>query len=165
MNPVQFLIKNSYSQITIRYLNQIYFFILNQIKRTITYSIENKLFVYSILYLNDRNYNSNYSHHRSSFKMLKNEIILKNYAICKKYNSFDFFITSSLIEGYSTIQTYYVKTNNNDILKCIIFELTCFCFPLESNKDINLFLFRNYCYSFFLMIQKNSFYLNLTLRL
>lgn len=61
-----------------------------------------------------------------------------------KFGLFEYVLTSSVIDGYTTIQTYYIKTKTK-YFKCIINEKQCSCGPIKhSNAKIQFYKLSNY---------------------
>jgi hypothetical protein len=72
-----------------------------------------------------------------NFTEIPYEFLFSENAICYKFNYFDFMTSSSEIEGYTSIQTYYImnKSNKYTDIKCSIFNGECSCIPVMSKED------------------------------
>ncbi len=53
-------------------------------------------------------------------------------ALCWQFNTLNFLISSSQIDGYAKIQTYYISTDANDLIECFIFKNECDCIPITN---------------------------------
>ena len=71
------------------------------------------------------------------FTEIQYENLMSDFGTCEKYDFFDYIVTSSQIEGYDKMQTFYIKTKSNKLqnIICSIFNQECNCVPL-SNKPI-----------------------------
>ncbi|CAF0831769.1 unnamed protein product [Brachionus calyciflorus] len=97
---------------------------------TVTYIVDNYFNIVNTNYLNLSQKST-----QTNFKYLgKNENFLSESAYCikSKYGSFEFVLTSSVIDGYESVQTYYIKTKFK-YFKCLInVNSRCTCAPIKN---------------------------------
>ena len=73
-----------------------------------------------------------------TFDVIAYERLLYETGTCERHDFFEFIVTSSQISGYSSLQTYYVKTRSKRIpyVRCSVYDRDCNCIPLNSKTDI-----------------------------
>jgi hypothetical protein len=71
------------------------------------------------------------------FSQIPYEFLFTENAICYKFDYFDYITSSSEIDGYTSIQTYYIinKSIQLTYIKCSIFNGECSCMPIKSQED------------------------------
>ncbi len=74
------------------------------------------------------------------------EFLFSENAICYKFDYFDYIASSSEVDGYTSIQTYYIinKSIKLTYIKCSVFNGECSCMPLISQEDKDTLKNSNY---------------------
>lgn len=109
---------------------------------TLTYVINNHVYAVNTHYHNITDEQLKFLKNKKSFSDLgRNDNFFMDHAYCNenKYGSFEFVITSSVISGYESIQTYLIKSNSK-YFQCIIYKYQCTCAPFKDNFTQNKFI-------------------------
>jgi len=101
------------------YQNLSIYMLADPLQGTLTLSSNNKFLIINTAY-SDSNEPSNLYHETAN---------------CSNFENVSFLVSSSQIDGYSKLQTYYLITDTNEYIECYIFENECDCIPV-TNKTI-----------------------------
>jgi hypothetical protein len=74
------------------------------------------------------------AHDFDEFDFLESEVELISEAVtCQKWDHFESITTSSQINGYGSLQTFFLKTRSKKtpFIRCSIYENDCACMPLN----------------------------------
>lgn len=58
------------------------------------------------------------------------------FGVCNDFSRLNFLTTSSQIDGYSKLQTYYLITNLNEYLECFVYDKECNCVAVNNQTII-----------------------------
>ncbi|RNA40848.1 proto-oncogene tyrosine- kinase [Brachionus plicatilis] len=122
--------------------NAIFFLTSDPFHATLSYVINNNIYAVNTHYPNiTDDLLKRYRNQASYIDLGKSENFYMDSAYCanSKYGSFDFVLTSSVISGYESIQTYFIRSNSK-YFQCLIYKQQCTCAPFKDLSIKNKFI-------------------------